>query len=198
MIGCADADEGLCSEGMPVIALFIEEAFHNQKIQLIGIQHGEKAGGIVYDQRHFMIRGRDILGDGIRQHIVADGFRGTDPQMKAFPAGDGLLHFLIIILDGAGILLQDLAGIGLGKTFSVILEQAGLILGLQCLDLLGHGWLCQVELCRSGMIIHGVTYSQKSFQLCFHGSSSFLIKYWNQVILKDNFILSLCRAIMQA
>ena len=115
-----------------------------------------------------MARLRQIIPDGIDEHIVADGLGGADPQPRPLLFRDGQPQLLELLLPGDGIPLQKQAFFRLVQVVAVVIKQLRLQRLLQGLDLLGDSRLGQMQPLGCQTVIHGLTKGQKGVQLGIH------------------------------
>ena len=64
---------------------------------------------------------------------------------------------------GGGGLPEELAGLGEGELLALVVEQAGAVLLLQRMDVLGDGGLGDMQQLGRPGEIHGLTYGEKGF-----------------------------------
>ena len=124
-----------------------------------------------------------------QQNIIANGLCRSYPKNSAGLFPQLLQKSFFIVLQGFCILLQNFPLSGLCQAPSGVREQLHPILTFQCLNMLTHCRLGQMQLFRCPPVVQGTAKHQKGFQFLFHRFLLSITK-WNEYILIYFFILS--------
>ena len=144
MLTAANADIRLFPQQKPIVALLIEDALQNHKIQFPRFQPGQQAGGIVHQKLQRVARLGKKPADLGKQNVIANGFCGPHAQQCLRLFVQPLHQLFFVVAQRHCILLQQLARAGLVQAAGRIGEQLHAVFGFQCLDVLAHGRLRKV------------------------------------------------------
>ncbi len=161
MILCADADIRLGAQQKVVVAALVENTLKNHKVQLPRLELRQQVRGVVHGKIQLVIRHFQIAPDFRNENVVADGFRCPDAKQRLRLFCKQARKLGVIVLQADRVALQNLALRRLAELALVIGKELHAVLRFKRLNLLGDGWLRQMQRIRRAAVIHRAAQGKK-------------------------------------